>query len=148
MSIAKLNKPKNIKMENSKKRRATIIYENENGILLTRISNEPWLLPGGQAEYNEPRIIAAIRELYEETKLKAVDVQYLFDFESTYYHQKIFLIRALGTPIPSHEVSAFNYYHPQNPALFPDISKSSFEIIKRYLEMKIDNNLIQVKTHP
>ena len=51
-------------MPNSKKRRATIIYENENGILLTRISDEPWLLPGGQAEYNEPRIIAAIRELY------------------------------------------------------------------------------------
>jgi 8-oxo-dGTP pyrophosphatase MutT (NUDIX family) len=123
-------------MENSKKRRATIIYENDNGILLTRISNEPWLLPGGHAEYNEPRIIAAIRELYEETKLKAVDVNYLFDFESTYYHHKVFLIKAEGTPVPSQEVSAFNYYHPQNPELFPDISKSSFEIIKRYLEIK------------
>lgn len=129
-------------MPNSKKRRATIIFENENGILLTRISNEPWLLPGGQAEYNEPRIIAAIRELYEETKLKAIDVQYLFDFESTYYHQKVFLIKADGTPFPSHEVSAFNYYHPQNPELFPDISKSSFEIIKRYLEIKDDKHFM------
>ncbi len=129
-------------MPNSKKRRATIIFENENGILLTRISNEPWLLPGGQAEYNEPRIIAAIRELYEETKLKAIDVQYLFDFESTYYHQKVFLIKADGIPVPSHEVSAFNYYHPQNPELFLDISKSSFEIIKRYLEIKDDKHFM------
>lgn len=123
-------------MPNSKKRRATIIYENEYGILLTRISNEPWLLPGGHAEHREPRIIAAIRELYEETKLKAIDVQYLFDFESTYYHQKVFLIKADGTPVPSHEVSAFNYYHPQNPELFPDISKSSYEIIQKYHEIK------------
>ncbi len=123
-------------MEKSKSRRGTIIFENENGILLARISNEPWLLPGGHAEYNEPRIIAAIRELYEETKLKAIDVNFLFDFESTYYYHKVFLIKAHGTPVPSQEVSAFNYYHPQNPALYPDISKSSFEIIQKYLEIK------------
>jgi 8-oxo-dGTP pyrophosphatase MutT (NUDIX family) len=123
-------------MPNSKKRRATIIYENQNGILLTRISNEPWLLPGGHAEHSEPRIIAAIRELYEETKLKAIDVQYLFDFESTYYHQKVFLIKADGIPEPSNEVSFFNYYHPLNSKLFPEISKSSLQIIQKYLEIK------------
>lgn len=123
-------------MPNSKKRRATIIYENENGILLTRISNEPWLLPGGYAENNEPRIIAAIRELYEETKLKAVDVNYLFDFESNYYFHKVFLINADGIPEPSNEVSFFNYYHPLSTKLFPEISKSSFEIIQKYLEIK------------
>ena len=123
-------------MQNSKKRRATIIYENENGILLTRISNEPWLLPGGHAEYNEPRIIAAIRELYEETKLKAVDVNYLFDFESTYYLHKVFLIHAHGKPEPSNEVTSFNYYHPLNSALFPSISKSSFDIIQKHLEIR------------
>ena len=123
-------------MENSKKRRATIIYESESGILLTRISTEPWLLPGGHAEYHEPRIIAAIRELYEETKLKAIDVNFLFDFESTYYYHKVFLIKAHGTPVPSQEVSAFNYYHPQNPTLFTEISKSSFEIIQKYLDIK------------
>lgn len=123
-------------MPNSKKRRATIIYENENGILLTRISNEPWLLPGGHAEHREPRIIAAIRELYEETKLKAIDVNYLFDFESNYYFHKVFLIHADGIPEPSNEVSFFNYYHPLNSKLCPEISKSSLQIIQKYLEIK------------
>lgn len=120
-------------MENSKKRRATIIYENENGILLTRISNEPWLLPGGHAEYNEPRIIAAIRELYEETKLKAVDVNYLFDFESNYYFHKVFLIKAHGEPVASpSEITSIDYYHPEKTNIY----YSSIRMIEKYLKMK------------
>jgi 8-oxo-dGTP pyrophosphatase MutT (NUDIX family) len=124
-------------MENSKKRRGTIILENENGILLARTgSDERLMLPGGHAEHREPRIIAAIRELYEETKLKAIDVNYLFDFESNYYFHKVFLINADGIPEPSNEVSFLNYYHPLNSKMFPEISKSSFEIIQKYLSIK------------
>jgi 8-oxo-dGTP diphosphatase len=96
----------------AKKRRATVIFENEEGILLTRISSEPWLLPGGHAEIGEPRIIAAIRELYEETRLTATEVKYLFDFESTYYLHKVFLIKAKGTPVPSDEVKFIKFFHP------------------------------------
>lgn len=73
---------------NSKKRRATVIHEN--GILLTKISNEPWILPGGDAEVREPSIITAIRELFEETKLKAQAVKYLFDHESAHFFHKVF----------------------------------------------------------
>ena len=120
----------------SKKRRATVIYENENGILLTRISNEPWVLPGGRANVNEPRIIAAIRELFEETKLKAIDVKYLFDFESTHFFHKVFLIKAEGIPEPSSEISFLEYYNHFNPLLSRDIGKSSFKIIQKYNVMR------------
>ena len=118
-------------MPNSKKRRATIIYENENGILLTRISNEPWLLPGGHADHNEPRIMAAIRELHEETKLGAYEVKYLFDFESDNYFHKVFLIKAHGEPVPSREISSLEYYEPYKNVYF-----SSVSIIQKYLDMK------------
>ena len=75
-------------MEKSKSRRGTIIFENEKGILLARTgSDELLMLPGGHANHNEPRIMAAIRELHEETKLRAYDVKFLFDFESnSYFH--------------------------------------------------------------
>lgn len=119
-----------------KKRRATVIYENENGILLTRISSEPWLLPGGHAEYNEPRIIAAIRELKEETGLKARDVKFLFEFESGHYYQKVFHITADGEPSPNSEVANLIYYYPGGPLAESEISYSSMDIIRRYLEMK------------
>jgi 8-oxo-dGTP diphosphatase len=120
-------------MANSKKRRGTIIFENENGILLARTgSDERLMLPGGHAEYNEPRIAAAIRELYEETKLRAYDVKYLFDFESNHYFHKVFLIKAHGEPIPSREISSVDYYHPDKLNIY----YSSIEIIQKYLEMK------------
>jgi 8-oxo-dGTP pyrophosphatase MutT (NUDIX family) len=119
-------------MANSKKRRGTIILENENGILLARTgSDERLMLPGGHAEHNEPRIVAAIRELHEETKLRAFDVKFLFDFESDNYFHKVFLIKAHGVPIPSREISSLEYYEP-----YKNIYFSSVSIIQKYLELK------------
>lgn len=120
-------------MEQFKRRRATVIYESEQGILLTRISKEPWILPGGHAEAHEPRIIAAIREMQEETGLLATNVKYLFDFESVHYFQKVFLISAEGIASPCSEIKYLTYYHPQNPELIPEINRSSFQIIQKYL---------------
>jgi 8-oxo-dGTP pyrophosphatase MutT (NUDIX family) len=120
-------------MANLKKRRGTIILENENGILLARTGSDNLLmLPGGHAEHNEPRIIAAIRELHEETKLRAFDVKFLFDFESKNYFHKVFLIKAHGEPIPSREISSVDYYHPEKTNIY----NSSIEIIQKYLAMK------------
>ena len=117
----------------AKKRRATVIFEKEEGILLTRMSSEPWLLPGGHAEKGEPRIIAAIRELYEETRLNAIEVKYLFDFESKNYLHKVFLIKAIGASLASSEVSFLDYFHIDKHFNVNEINKSSFAIIKKYL---------------
>ncbi len=113
-----------------------MIVENENGILLTRMNNEPWLLPGGMAERNEPRIIAAIRELKEETKLHALEVKFLFEHESWKHYHKVYLIRAEGTPSPSSEVKFLNYYPMDGQNFNEQIQKSSAEIIQKYLVAK------------
>jgi 8-oxo-dGTP pyrophosphatase MutT (NUDIX family) len=119
-------------MEKSKSRRGTIIFENEKGILLARTgSDERLMLPGGHADHNEPRIMAAIRELHEETKLGAYEVKYLFDFESKSYFHKVFLIKAHGVPVPSREISSLEYYESHKNVYF-----SSVSIIQKYLEMK------------
>lgn len=119
-------------MEKLKSRRGTIIFENENGILLARTgSDERLMLPGGHADHNEPRIMAAIRELHEETKLGAYEIKYLFDFESDNYFHKVFLIKAHGVPVPSREISSLEYYEAHKNVYF-----SSVSIIQKYLEMK------------
>lgn len=119
-------------MEKSKSRRGTIIFENEKGILLARTgSDERLMLPGGHANHNEPRIMAAIRELHEETKLGAYEVKYLFDFESDNYFHKVFLIKAHGEPVPSREISSLEYYEPHKNVYF-----SSVSIIEKYLKIK------------
>ncbi|XEI32096.1 NUDIX domain-containing protein [Aeromonas veronii] len=112
-----------------KRRRGTVIVELPDGILLTRMRRDHYLLPGGQAEKNEPRIMTAIRELKEETGLIAEEVRYLFDFESHYYRHKVFYIRASGIPVPSHEIDTLAYYQ----ADMPDLADSSRKIIACYL---------------
>lgn len=114
----------------TKRRRGTVIVETANGILLTRMRHDDYLLPGGQAERGEPRIVTAIRELKEETGLIAEDVRYLFDFESRFYQHKVFYIRASGTARPSQEVEELAYYQPQMRGL----ADSSRRIIERYLK--------------
>jgi 8-oxo-dGTP diphosphatase len=121
-------------MEKSKSRRGTIIFENEKGILLARTgSDELLMLPGGHANHNEPRIMAAIRELHEETKLRAYDVKFLFDFESNSYFHKVFLIKAHGEPVVSPpEITFIDYYHPEKTNIY----HSSVRMIEKYLKIK------------
>lgn len=117
-----------------KRRRGTVIIELADGILLTQMRGDRLLLPGGQAERGEPRIMTAIRELYEETGLVAESVRYLFDFESSYYHHKVFYVTASGKPRPRSEVANLAYYRPD----MPDLSASSRAIIEQFLSTNHD----------
>lgn len=117
-----------------KRRRGTVIIELADGILLTQMRGDRLLLPGGQAEPGEPRIMTAIRELYEETGLVAESVRYLFDFESIHYHHKVFHVTASGNPRPRSEVANLTYYRPDMPDLYP----SSRAIIEQFLSVKAE----------
>lgn len=117
-----------------KRRRGTVIIELADGILLTQMRGDRLLLPGGQAERGEPRIMTAIRELYEETGLVAESVRYLFDFDSSYYHHKVFYVTASGKPRPRSEVANLAYYRPD----MPDLSASSRAIIEQFLSTNHD----------
>lgn len=117
----------------NKTRRGTVIIETENGILLTKMKGNLFILPGGQAEKNEPRIITAIRELKEETNLDAQSVIFLFTHESTYYSHKVFYIQAEGKLKPRNEIEELNFTHLIDPQ---NITKSSHDIIQRFMREK------------
>lgn len=56
-----------------------IVYnQQENAILLIKRGNEPfkdqWALPGGFVDENEPLILAAKRELHEETDIEGLEL--------------------------------------------------------------------------
>jgi len=125
------------------RRRGTAIVETPRGILVTASRNKLFLLPGGGAEKWESRRKATIRELREETGLKAYFWKYLFTWNEPKYSydkkkrkirnlHKVFLIKAKGEPKPNyHDVSHIAYWTPSSNV---KISRTTKAIIEKYLE--------------
>ena len=125
------------------RRRGTAIVETPKGILVTASRNKLFLLPGGGAEKWESRRRAAIRELREETGLKAYDWKYLFTHNEPKYNSegkkrkirnlhKVFLIKAEGKAKPNyHDVSHIAYWTPGSRV---NISRTTKIILARYIE--------------
>lgn len=126
------------------RRRGTAIVETPKGILVTASRNKLFLLPGGGAEKWESRRKATIRELREETGLKAYSWKYLFTYHEPKYNyhdgkrrkirnlHKVFLIKAEGNPKPNyHDVSHIDYWKPSSNV---NISRTTKAIIEKYLK--------------
>ncbi len=62
--------------------RATVICELDRHVLLVRKPRCRWSLPGGKVELGETTAGAALRELQEETGLRAESLLYLMELES------------------------------------------------------------------
>lgn len=126
------------------RRRGTAIVETSQGILVTASRNKLFLLPGGGAEKWESRRKATIRELKEETGLKAYSCKYLFKWSEPKYNyhngkkrkirnlHKVFLIKAEGKPKPNYQdVSHIEYWKEKSDV---NISRTTKKIIEEYLK--------------
>ena len=130
----------------SKQKRATCLVEilNDAGVmclLLSRQHGDKYdMLPGGRVEIDEPPIVAAIRELLEETTLESEGVVKLSEYESQHTIHYVFFI-----------ATAENHFEPKDDVerlwLLPlsdchkinemvNISQSTKHIVTEYLKWR------------
>jgi 8-oxo-dGTP diphosphatase len=125
-----------------RRRRGTALVDTPNGILLVSETGRSFSLPGGGARNHESRESAAIRELEEETGLKALDSSFLFEYRGPihrsyrggYYrdNHKVFLILSAGVAKPRKEIKYLGY--SGDPKIH--VSTSAKDIIEKYQKVK------------
>ena len=67
-------------------------------------------MPGGGIEDGELPIIAAARELQEETSLSPSKIEYLLTFETAIHNHVVFRIEAQGDVMPGPEIGDFVWW--------------------------------------
>ncbi len=112
-------------------RRGSVIVDTDKGVLLVSSSGGYYRLPGGKPKKGEASIEASIRELREETGLRAYNVGYLFRFHKS----KVFRIRAKGVPVPSSEINYFAFFEP-GKEMEVKVSHNTIKILEVYYGLK------------
>ena len=119
------------------RRKGIAIIDTNKGILVGAIT-DTFILPGGGAKHWESRKKATIRELYEETGLKAKKIKYLFSNIGIKWRNhkgklvknfsKIFLVEAEGKPRPRSEIKKIAFYTPESKIKIGEGSKKIIDI--------------------
>jgi DNA-directed RNA polymerase subunit RPC12/RpoP len=123
--------------------RGTAIVDSLNGVLVVSENSKTYYLPGGSVRLGESFKRTVIRELREETGLKAIDTSYLFDYKDNYLRKdregdyfrdshKVFLTTSTGTAIPSMEIESLAYFKGSNA----HVSSATRRIIEKYYAVK------------
>ncbi len=91
--------------------RASLILRRDDRLLLVRDrGRDTYALPGGGIEDDELPIIAAARELHEETGLEATSIRYLFTHEGKYNDHHLYEVEAEGEVVVQGEVDGFTWW--------------------------------------
>ena len=91
--------------------RATLVMRREGRILLVRDrGRSSYGLPGGGIEDGELPIVAAARELHEETGLEATAIRYLFSFAGKYNVHRVYEVEADGEAAVRGEIDCYIWW--------------------------------------
>ena len=99
-------------MAGLRKRATAVVIKNGKVLLVRDKGKRNFSLPGGGIHRDEPTLSAAIRELYEETGLRATKAIRLrdCDYKGSKNEHKVCLIEANGKVRLKHEIDRFVWW--------------------------------------
>ncbi|MGZ2748896.1 NUDIX hydrolase [Burkholderia stagnalis] len=111
--------------------RATIVCRQGPCILLVARTTSRWALPGGTVKRRESPLAAAHRELWEETGLSDLPIEYAFQFGGLAKLHHVFVTDVLidAAPRPRNEIVHCRWVEPADVASLPT-SVSTQTIVK------------------
>ena len=100
-----------------KRRRATVLAAKDDRFLLVQEQGEShYSLPGGGIERDEPSLLAAVRELHEETRLKVSAIRYLGDLDGRRAMHYVFYAEVYGdVRLQRKEIARYAWWNGMNP---------------------------------
>ena len=137
---------KQVPHKKRKRRRASCLIEitNEAGIACLLISRQHGdkydMIPGGGIDRGEAPIVAAIREVNEETTLRTCAVIKLFDYESQYTQHIVFLHQVEEGAYEARDDVESLWLLPLTECHrledYPHLSRSTKRIISEYMKWR------------
>ena len=102
----------------TKRKRATVLATKggQGGpfLLVQEIGSSEYSLPGGGIEHNEPSLLAAVREIHEETDLKVSDIRYIGDLDGKRAKHYVFLATVYGNiRLQKKEIARYKWWDRQ-----------------------------------
>ena len=99
-------------MAGLRKRATAVVIKNGKVLLVRDKGKQNFSLPGGGIHKDEPTLSAAIRELYEETGLRATKAIRLrdCDYKGSKNEYRVCLIEANGKVRLKHEIDKFVWW--------------------------------------
>ena len=118
-------------MTKKKRQRATVIAEQDGKVLLVRErGTKHFSLPGGGIEGHESTMEAALRELREETRLRPIKAERLFNYEGSVQFHKVVRVEVRGrVRLQRKELSEYKWWDGEEPV---SVNSSTKAIMDRY----------------
>ena len=121
-----------------KRRRATaLVIHRGKYLLVLDKGKDHYSLPGGAINRDEPPVAAAVREVYEETRLKGVRAEYLFEHRGTVNNHAVVSIEVdpeTRIKLQTSELDDYNWWNGRDDLL---LNAHVRDIVKRAHDMGV-----------
>ena len=115
-----------------KRRRATVLAAKDDLFLLVQEQGQSHYIPGGGIERNEPSLLAAVRKVHEETRLKMSSIRYIGDLDGRRGVHFVFYAEVYGDiRLQRKEIAGYKWWDGHEPVPVQGRVNGTFALLRK-----------------